>query len=60
VRQVLQKLYNAGLTLSEKGKFSKEAIKFLGYIIDGNGICPDPEKTATISNFQPPTTITEL
>ena len=59
-RQVLRKLSDAGLSLSEKGECSKEAITFLVHITDGNGIRPEPEKIAVVSNFPPPTTVTEL
>ena len=44
----------------KKCECSKEAITFLVHIIDGNGIRPDPEKIAAVSNFPPPTTVTEL
>ena len=53
VRQVLWKLSDAARTLSEKCEFSKDAIKFLSYIIDENGIRQDPEKIAAISNYPP-------
>ena len=60
VRQGLLKFSDAGLTPKEKCEFFKEAIKFLGHIVDVNGIRPDSEKIAAISNHQPPSTITEL
>ena len=60
VRQVLRKLSDAGLTFNETCEFSKDAIKFLGHIIDGNGIRPDPETIAAISNYPPPTSLTKL
>ena len=41
---VLDKIKVSRATLKEdKYHFSKKSIKFLGHIIDGSGICPDPE-----------------
>ena len=60
VRIVMQKLQKAGLTLNEKCEFSKDSIKFLGHIIDGNGIHIDPEKVTAINNFPQPNNVTEL
>ena len=48
-RQVLRKLSDAGLSLSEKGECSKEAITFLVHIIDGNFQmldCPSVKKVS--------------
>ena len=56
-RQVLWKLSDGGMTPSEKRQFSKETIKVLDHITDGNGIRPDPEKIAAIYNCPPSTTI---
>lgn len=60
VRQVLNKLEQAGLTLNEKCEFSKKKITFLGHIISGEGISADPEKTQSIKAFPAPTNITEI
>ena len=60
VRRVLQKLQDAGLTLNEKCEFRKPSVKFLGHIIDGDGIRADPDKIKAITDFPPPTNITEL
>ena len=37
---------------SEKCDFEKERIKFLGQIMDGNGIRADPEKTSAIRQVE--------
>ena len=50
----LQCIQEAGLTLNrEKCVFNKRAIKFLGQVVDSNGIKPDPEKTTLADQTQP-------
>ena len=56
VREVLQRLSDAGLTLDEKCEFSKNSAKYLGYIIDENGIHPDPSKVEAIKKCPAPST----
>ena len=47
---VLQRLQDAGLTLNEKEcEFSKSRVKFLGQIVDHEGVRPDPDKIAAIN-----------
>ena len=60
VREVLQRLSEAGLTLNEKCEFSKNSAKYLGHIIDENGIHPDPSKVEAIKKFPAPSSVTEL
>ena len=50
---VLKKLQTAGVTLNDKCKFA-QTTKFLGHIIDHEGVQPDPEKVSAINLFQPP------
>lgn len=58
---VLQRIESAGVTLNtQKCEFGKTSIKFLGHVIDENGIRADPEKTAAIRGMKPPTTVSEL
>ena len=46
---VLKRLSEAGLTLSkEKCQFSTKRVKFLGQLVDEEGLKPDPEKVAAI------------
>ena len=55
VIDVLKGLPDTGLTLNEKCEFSKNSAKYLGHIIDENGIHPDPNKVETMkkpSSFQ--------
>ena len=60
VRQTLQKIQAAGITLNEKCEFSQRSIRFLGCIIDDKGVHVDPNKVAAVRNFPPPTNVTEL
>ena len=58
---VLNRIQDAGLTLNrEKCVFSTTTIKFLGQVVDVNGIKPDPDKITAISDIPQPTNITEL
>ena len=58
---VLNRLQKAGVTLNkEKCKFWKTNIQFLGQIIDGEGVRPDPTKVKAIQQFQQPTNVKEL
>lgn len=57
----LERIKVAGATLNpSKCEFEKSKLKFLGHIIDSNGIQADPEKTSAIRDMKPPTNITEL
>ena len=61
VTAVLEQIQTAGATLNpSKCEFGKSSLKFLGHIIDQNGIRADPDKTAAIREMQPPTTVPEL
>ena len=51
---VLKRIEVAGVTLNpNKCEFGKTSLKFLGHVIDQNGIRPDPDKTAAIMKFNP-------
>ena len=61
LKQVMGKLKSTGVTLNvDKCEFSQDALKCLGHVVDKNGIRPDPEKTRSISNMEPPQTVTDL
>jgi len=61
LEQVLTRLVEAGITLNpEKCQFDQSSIKFLGHVIDGEGIHADPEKTKAILEFATPTNKKEL
>ena len=52
---------NAGITLnSEKCKFYQNQLKFLGHVIDKDGIHAEPEKVKSVTNMKAPTNISEL
>ena len=58
---VLQRLGKAGATLNrEKCVFYKTSVKFLGHVLDQDGIHADPEKTSAISNMEQPQSVTDL
>ena len=57
----LRKIQAAGVTLnSDKCEFHKSQLRFLGHIINGEGISADPSKTSAILKMKQPTTVTEL
>ena len=58
---MLEKIQEAGVTLNpDKCEFQKTNIKFLGHIIDQNGVHPHPDKMAAVSKMPLSTTVTEL
>ena len=61
VRTTLHCLQEAGITLNiQKCQFLKTSVKFLGTIIDDQGIHADPMKTKAISEFPPPQNVKDL
>jgi hypothetical protein len=44
----------------EKCKFLQSEIKFLGHIVDANGIRPDPARSESIKKMPPPSDLTSL
>ena len=58
---VLERIKEAGATLNpEKCEFSKPSIRFLGQMVDAEGIQPDPEKVKAIQGMKKPTNVTEM
>lgn len=54
--RVLEKLQQANLTINyEKTRFFRESLKYLGYVIDTQGLRTDPEKVEAILNYPTPT-----
>ena len=52
---VLGRIRQSGLNLNpEKCEFSKTSVKFLGQIVNKNGIKADPEKIEAVSNLKRP------
>ncbi|XP_064482548.1 uncharacterized protein K02A2.6-like [Ornithodoros turicata] len=61
VRKVLARLQDYGVTLNkDKCVFGVQRVKFLGHIIDQEGIHPDDTKVKAIQDMKPPTSLTEL
>ena len=57
----LKRIEAAGATLNpSKCEFRKQQLKFLGHLVDGEGIRADPNKTSAITEMKPPTNISEL
>ena len=55
LRAVLDKMAVAGTTLNaEKSVFRQPELKFLGHVLNRNGVSPDPEKTTAIAMMLPP------
>jgi transposase InsO family protein len=61
LRLLFERLRQYGIIINKaKCVFSKSNVKFLGYLIDSNGIQPLPEKVAVITNFKLSGTIKDL
>lgn len=61
VAAVLACLQKANVTLNpSKCEFTKSSITFLGQLIDGTGIRPDPNKVKAIIQMRTPKDVTEL
>jgi hypothetical protein len=57
----LQKIQSAGVTLNQdKCEFGKKQLRFLGHIINGDGIRADPDKVSAIVEMDSPTNTSEL
>ena len=58
---VLNRLNQAGLTLKpSKCQWAKLEVRFLGHLISGDGIKPDPGKFAAVAKFPKPKNKTEV
>ena len=58
---VLKRIQDAGVTLNaSKCEFGKSQLKFLGHIVDQDGVRADPDKTSAIIDMSPPTNVSEL
>ena len=58
---VLKRLEAAGVMLnSEKCEFARSRVKFLGHLIDQEGIRADPEEVSAILKMEAPTNITGM
>ena len=61
VAKVLKLLEDAGLTAkASKCTFNCRQLEILGYLVDKDGVRPQPKKVEAIKNMAPPTNIKEL
>lgn len=61
LQMVFDKLQEAGLTINlKKSTFCLEEIKFLGHIVNTNGISADPEKVHSIQQYPVPKNLKEV
>ena len=59
--KVVEKLQTMGLTLNHsKCKFFQSQVKFLGQIINSQGVSPDPDKTKAILQTEEPKNIADV
>ena len=59
--KVLSLLKKAGIKLNlEKCKFLVKEVKFLGFLINSNGISPDPDKIKAINEMPVPKNVTDV
>lgn len=58
---VFQSLARYGLKLRpEKCQFFRKEVKFLGHVVSGQGVSPDPEKVTAVQEWNPPTTAKQV
>ena len=58
---VLKRIQSAGITLNKaKCEFGKETIKFLGHLINSNGVSGYPQKIEAILNMKAPCSVSQL
>ncbi|XP_049886533.1 uncharacterized protein K02A2.6-like [Pectinophora gossypiella] len=61
LRAVLERLRDMGLTVKlSKCSFLQDSVKYLGFIINKEGLRPDPSKLDAISNAPRPENVTQL
>jgi hypothetical protein len=59
--KVVQTLREANLTINlGKSAFCRKELKYLGYVVDAQGLRTDPEKIEAIKNFPRPTNATSI
>lgn len=58
LEKVHQRLKDAGLTINlKKSEFCKDRLKYLGYIVDKDGLHTDPSKLEIIKNYPTPKSV---
>ena len=61
VREFLSRCQERGISLNkEKLQLAQQSVKFAGFIVSQQGYRPDPHLTKALSEYPPPSNITEL
>ena len=61
VEVVLNKLVDARLKVNrEKCEFCCSSVRYLGFLLDQDGLCPDPNRVTALLNYPMPTNIRQL
>lgn len=61
LKEVFHRLNQAGLTVGkDKCQFCRSQLKYLGYVVDGNGLHVDPEKVSAILNIPDPKNVADV
>ncbi|CAB0038506.1 unnamed protein product [Trichogramma brassicae] len=61
LEKVLERLNAAGLTINRKKcEFCRPSVKYLGYVLDGDGLRVDEDKVAPVMNYPAPTDLKSL
>lgn len=58
--EVLVRIRDAGMTLNDKCQFSQREIRFLGHVVNEQGIKADPQKVEAITKMREPGNLKEL
>ena len=61
VRQVFERLRAANLKLKpEKCHFAQQEVKLLGFVVNSQGVSPDPDKAVAINKLAAPTSVKQV
>lgn len=61
LRRVLTKIRNAGLTINpDKSEFCRPEVKYLGFLVNREGLQIDPDKVAPVVNYPAPRNVKQL
>ncbi|KMQ88834.1 hypothetical protein RF55_11611 [Lasius niger] len=60
LKPVLDRIKEAGLTINRKRKFCRSQVKYLGFLVQQEGLRVDHDKTSPIIEYPPPKNIKQL
>lgn len=61
LRKVLQRIQAAGLTINpEKSEFWRSEVRYLGFIVQNEGLRVDPNKVRPVQEYPPPKNLKQL